>query len=644
MRSCFLALLLGVPLLYFTNQYPEWQNPNSASRLFLTLAIVDFGTLSIDPVLERAGIPPSELQDKATHAGQHYTDKPPMISLLLTPIAWLLRQVTDQLSDKAMFWWLRLLGLGLPTLVFWLAFRRHARELTESDDLADAITLAGALGTNFFIYSTQFFAHVPAGICLFASYGLVLAASSREPRAGPGCVGCAFGAGLLSAVAVTSDYIVAFAVVALAVGLVLAAPQRWRSAFGFALGASGPLVVWMMYNQQCFGSPLRTGFQAHADPVFGPAYRSGFLGLRPPDPTALAGLLILPQRGEFFLSPFLLLAGWGWYRMVDDPRRRAAGWLSLSAFLGVLAFALLTIQWRGGWSVGSRYLVPAVPMLLVGVAGCLSPGAETRSRFDLRIAKVMFAGGALVGLFWTAVAAASFPAFPDDFQNPLRHLALVLLADRRVNPSLTQGALGDVVSVALYGAWIAAAGLVLLTRVFAAGRERDWLGGAAAVGLAAGLVIVQASIPEPSHPAKGTIPASEDARRQMYMAVETILGYETPLSLRREALKQLEAGDIEGAIRLIERSLELDPHQADAHLELSVAHAKGGRRERALEHARLAAGRAESNWRAHFQVGLLAEELELYPEALKAYDQAQKLRPGDPQIARKVAECRARTP
>src|SRR5262245_27794027 len=71
-----LVLVLLVSWLYFL---PRWADWSQNSRLNLTLAIVDKGTLRIDDYYQNTG-------DYAKFEGHYYTDKAPGPSLLAVPV------------------------------------------------------------------------------------------------------------------------------------------------------------------------------------------------------------------------------------------------------------------------------------------------------------------------------------------------------------------------------------------------------------------------------------------------------------------------------------------------------------------------------------------------------------------------------
>jgi hypothetical protein len=115
----------------------------------MTLSIVDHGTLSIDSYL-----PYEDTQDKAFFAGHYYSDKVPGLTVWLVPFAWDLRHILPRTPDpEAMIIALRYFGLALPMVAFWWLACAELERVTGSRRTALALVLAGALGTNFFIYA-----------------------------------------------------------------------------------------------------------------------------------------------------------------------------------------------------------------------------------------------------------------------------------------------------------------------------------------------------------------------------------------------------------------------------------------------------------------------------------------------------------
>jgi hypothetical protein len=480
----FLGSLL-VSLVWFVNAYPHARETGSASRVYLALAIADDHSFRIDRSLALYG----DNLDKARRGGHHYSDKPPGTAFLLAPFAWLLRR--GGASELAtLTFGLRIVGLSLPVVGFWWLVLPWFDTWSGSRARAIAVVAAGALGTNFAIYSTHLYGHVPAGVLLFLAF---LAARCADPSRGP-ALALKRGAlaGALAGLAFLNDFVVMFAVAVLALYALRAPERSLRRGLGFLLGLAPCLIAWMGYNWLCFGGPLQTGFQhlvGRVDEVFGPAYRTGFFGIQPPDPTAPLGMLFSPARGVLFLSPVLALAPVGFWRQIRYREQRGDALVGLAVALAVFAFAATTVDWRGGWGIGTRYLVPAIPFLLVGVAGSI------RDRRAADADTLVFGGLALVGILLSSLAAATSPIFPQEFRNPLFTLAWPLARDDLLATHLGTRWPAPRLGWLPPAAALLAAAVLVLTSSPSRGPAHRLACGAASAAIAAALLAWQALLP-----------------------------------------------------------------------------------------------------------------------------------------------------
>jgi hypothetical protein len=206
-----------------------------------------------------------------------------------------------------------------------------------------------------------------------------------------------------------------------------------RRLVALVAGALLPAAAGAYYHEVCFGSPFSVGFHHEADPAHPAAYASGFLGLQAPSLRALFGVTLSAQRGVAYLTPVLLLAPLGFARGLRDPRSRAEAVAAAATVVAIGGFAICTVDWTSGWAFCCRYLVPALPFALIGVAAALRD-AGPRSPVALA-----FRGFAAVGLVTVALAAATFPLFPREFEAPVWQLSLPLLLRGYTMPAL----LGD---------------------------------------------------------------------------------------------------------------------------------------------------------------------------------------------------------
>lgn len=502
LRWALLGALL-VQLTWMLNVYPHWKDTNAASRVYLALAIVQHGTLQIDKCLTQYG----DTLDKAQYKGRYYSDKAPGTSFLFVPAVWLLT-AADVTDMRHVYYFLRLFYISLPAIGFWMLTLRWFRQWTGREDLAVAVVAAGAMGTNFAVYSTHLFAHVPAACLLFLSF---LAARRGWTGRADGSFLAALVAGALAGAAFLNDYVAMPVIAVMGIALFFAPRLQWRQPLAFALGLAPSISVWMAYNSACFEHPLHTGFLYHALPMYGEAYRSGFLGIQSVDPASISGMLFSPARGMCFVSPVLVLAPIGWYRQIRSGEGRGDALFALAACAGLFAFSATTVDWRGGWGIGPRYLVAAVPFALIGVAGAVRGRAATDA------VSVAFAGLASVGMLHCAAAALTVPLLPQDFDNPLFTLCWSLLRDGYVGPHLGDAEPGSIAGLLPYGIAVAL-GLCL---VLSAGPASSAAGRLAAIGasvlLASSVLAVQSRMPEP--------PQEQVAREGAKAAVLARLGY-----------------------------------------------------------------------------------------------------------------------
>jgi hypothetical protein len=485
-RRWILLAVLAVMYCYVLNVSDHWRMANSISRTYLTLAMLEDGTTRIDQCIARYG----DTYDKARYGGHFYSDKAPGYSILLLPFAAGLRYLgITGLED--MLLGLRYLGLSLPVIAFWFAMVPVYSRVTGNESAAIAVIAAGACGSGFLVYGSTLFSHVPAGILLFLSY--LAARRSRIEETDQRSTGWPRLAGALSGLACSCDFIVILALPILWVYTAWWRPFDFRAVVNFGLGLVPPVALLLSYNYFSFDHPLKTGFFYHAEAQYLAAYQSGFMGVQSLDGSALLGMTFSPARGIFFLSPVLTLAVLGWWKLFrgDDREFRLDAIVSAAIFLAIFLFAMTTVDWRGGWAVTARYLVPAIPFLLIGVAGALR-NVELGSPVG-----VAFVGLSTVGIVLTSAALLTFPYFPEKFYNPIFSLALPELLSGHCFPNLGSSLLGPASIVPFVVAAMLAVGLII---GWHPGSSPFRVMGSGALGLVlAGLVIFwQARIAEPA--------------------------------------------------------------------------------------------------------------------------------------------------
>lgn len=140
-------------------------------------------------------------------------------------------------------------------------------------------------------------------------------------------------------------------------------PHRWPNLIGsglaFAIPIVGGLLLLIAYNVTSFGVPLAAPF-------------SEVEGFTTPLPLGLGGLLFSPGKGLLWYVPLAWLAIPGIIVGWRAQRHRAERLLALGIFLALLLLYSTWFDWAGGRSWGPRFLIPALPLLIVLIAPLLT--------------------------------------------------------------------------------------------------------------------------------------------------------------------------------------------------------------------------------------------------------------------------------
>jgi len=203
---------------------------------------------------------------------------------------------------------------------------------------------------------------------------------------------------------------------------VYAAVVHRRRVLWMMLGAAVPALLLGLYHKACFGSPFKFPYGYIQDQKFAKYHKTGFYGFGLPDPEAIFIGLFSNSFGLFAFSPFLAAGVAGgalaWKRGV-----RREGVLTLVVFVAMILFLAGMTYWRGGWSVGPRFVMVLAPFLAAGAADFLRHVSRR---------KRAIAGG-LVGasIFMCGIAGAIYPHFPESYDNPIFDIALPLIYEGR---------------------------------------------------------------------------------------------------------------------------------------------------------------------------------------------------------------------
>jgi len=392
-----LLALLVVPV------FPHFVSPNEMSRWATAAALIDLHTFEITPLLPLLGGPVFE--DAAEVGGRVYSNKAPGAAIAGLPAYMVARAIVGPPSGATMRTTanaMRLLVATFPLLLLGWAMAKAAEKLGAARERINVTVLALLFATPLFAYGLLNFSHALTAATLFGAWILLFV--DDHP----------YEAGALIGIATMSEYPCAIA------GAVLLL-CAWRRAPKIIAGGLPFAICLGAYNQLVFGSVFALSSGSERNAQFRTLAQRGLFGIGVPDVATLLRLLFDPARGLFVFAPVLLVA------MVALPRARQK--LRRDAFVALIlvpvALALVYAgypNWHGGWSVGPRYLVPAIPFLLFPLAF----GAAS-------VIEWMALGASIAAV---VPLGLTFPFADRSFAAPWYTLALPLLRDGLVAPNV----------------------------------------------------------------------------------------------------------------------------------------------------------------------------------------------------------------
>jgi len=346
-----LAVALGASFPFFA----RLMNANERPRVLQAMALVDRGTWAIDE--EAARIDPGIDVARAPGGGL-YPNKPPGATVPAVIAYAAASVVMEEPTLRATTWGARVLGAWLPTvLLIVYAWRRFAGEIGAAATRAAIVVLV--LATPLTAYAHVLFGHSLAALCVFVGVTEVAdALATGAARA----LRQAFVGGTIAATAVVVEYGVVFVALPLGVyALLRARVVGWKPVAAALLGCAPPLVALALYHDAAFGSPWSTGYHHSVKDEFAAIHAKGLLGLEWPQLGDVIEDLVSPWGGLLVWAPIAVIVAVAGIARVRE--RRAIAVLHLSVFLVMLAITL-GLRQEGGWRVGPRYLVAALPSLI----------------------------------------------------------------------------------------------------------------------------------------------------------------------------------------------------------------------------------------------------------------------------------------
>ncbi len=401
-RRAALWLFVGLSSFYVLGNGGTVDAPDGAVMFRLSQSLVERGSFAIEPLPSYPSFGGRWVQDPATGQQRFYPKYGPALSVAAIP-GYLAGSVLSPLAtreERGIFEPRVHPELSTPETPREFAFPlvRQLRALwydASRANFPEAMKAFGANLTNSFVAAGTatllFLLGLRLGWSRGRSVGLALLGGLAtplwpysktffsEPLAALGLAGCLFSArkgfdtGRLAAWWLLSGLALGLTVLAKPVHAVLALPAGlllicygwrclrrvprvlpFRGLLAWALGLGICAGLFGLYDLYRFGSVLETGYGGEAVRFTG-SFRDGFLGL-----------LASPGRGLFVYCPLALLS-------VAGARRFARRNLPEALFVfGCLATLLCLYafwyEWDGGWCWGPRFLLPAVPLLVLPAA------------------------------------------------------------------------------------------------------------------------------------------------------------------------------------------------------------------------------------------------------------------------------------
>ncbi len=245
----------------------------------------------------------------------------------------------------------------VATLV-WLTF--HVGVVVARSPRAAALgAMTLAFGSAFWPYAGFGFNQPLAALLLLAAvYDTVVGTTRHQPLR-------LWRAGLWVGLALHVRHEMALVAVPLTLWL-LWRGAPWPVARGqvlrFVPGVAAGVLGWMAFNGWRYGNPLDPGYLNDETVGFFSSMGDG-----------MAGLLVSPGASVFVYSPVAVVGLWGLIRWSRTPDRspdrsidRSVAVLCLAVIATFLLFYASIGSWSGGRSYGSRYLLPVLPLFVVG--------------------------------------------------------------------------------------------------------------------------------------------------------------------------------------------------------------------------------------------------------------------------------------
>lgn len=370
-------------------------------------------------------------------------------------------------SEEERLWWLRmstwvmrLFASQIPCFLFLLWFERYLRDFSRDPAIRYGAVAAAGLGTNFFAYTHMFASHSQYAALAFLAFATI----ERERRLSGGYVPSmrisrAVLAGLCTSACVALEYhalplaivLSAFAAftfysparaLAWALGWVpgLRSLREWVPAgtsltptrlLAFMLGGLINVLHVMYFHWSAYGNPFTPGHHQLDTAAFVEVHQKGLFGIMWPTWDRIAALAVSPNTGFFGMSPFMWLGLLAVPLLLLSPKGPPGARAHLRVITLVwfacmiMAFGVNAgfLEWRGGWTIGPRYLVVCAPFFAFGAA-CALERFASGGRVRRALARGVGGGLALAGVVTIGTVGLVYDTLPEQILRPFTQFTI----------------------------------------------------------------------------------------------------------------------------------------------------------------------------------------------------------------------------
>lgn len=396
--------------------FPEIRSANELSRLYLAIAMVDEGTVSIDTELRRFG----DISDKSVREGRYYSDKAPGVAFVALPFVWLHHTLASEPTLETDVRIARLVVSTFSTMAVLFALMSLMAAHGIDPRIRRALALAYGLGSLATTYGILLFGHQISAAMLFLAF---MSARKVDEASKRGAILRSLAVGLCLALAIAIEY--PNVLLCLPIGIFFLARVRKQplQLLWMVCGALPIALVLGVYHKAAFGSPFATGYSFLAN-SFSAVHAQGVMGISTPTLAHAYLSFLSPAKGLYYYSPFLLLAIPGLYLVRE---KGAEGWTSIALVVLSALIVCSMVYPNGGWTVSQRHLTPSVPFMILPLALVLERWKAMRP---------MFAVLAVIAVVVTYISTAIWPHYMEELTNPFFDLGLPMLEGGWIPPSM----------------------------------------------------------------------------------------------------------------------------------------------------------------------------------------------------------------